>query len=163
MCFAINLPLIWCECAIKWAMLEKGKIGYWVVASDTFWHFPASCALDQAAGLWQIQEQEGRKQSRSSFQLGVQRGWSIGHILDLLLSISFLSWTLNYTIELDYFKESFSTFFLLAYSGIHSGMLWWYNLRSTKLKDKKCDQVWLAVWPKASHLITWGLFPCLES
>lgn len=78
----MNLPLICYECVIKWAMRERGKIGYWVGASDILSRFPVSCVPDQAARALANPGQEGRKQNRFYFQLWGSEG--MGHRTHLI-------------------------------------------------------------------------------
>lgn len=80
---------------------ERGKIGYWEVASDTL-TLLASYVIDQASRALANPDQEGRKQNRSSFQLWGLQEWEIEHRLDPLSDILYQSGVLNCSIALDY-------------------------------------------------------------
>lgn len=47
--------------------------------------------LIRQPGLWQTQARQAENRTTLAFNDGVQREWGIGHILDLLLNISFQS------------------------------------------------------------------------
>lgn len=88
MCYAMNLPLIRCECAAKWVMLESPKNGYWAVASDILDASRPHMLLIRQPGFWQIQVRRVEIRTDLMLSCGVQRDWDTEHTLDLLSNIS---------------------------------------------------------------------------